>query len=204
MRNPVDDPREATDETLMVRYQRGDRNALALLVRRHDNVLYSTSLYLLGSEARAAELTHETLLALVQNAGSFHMETRFRPWLYRQFHERFTGLVPDSARLDGTLEGPREGGENSGHDSSPVSSSPVSSRGRRSQLVVRRVSERVAGLPPTIREILLLKLVAQLTLRELATVLDLDDDSLRQQLRFALEQIQSSVNDTEDYARALR
>ena len=51
----ADYQKEATDEMLMVRYQRGHRDAFAALVTRHATTVFSVGYYLLGNEAQADE-----------------------------------------------------------------------------------------------------------------------------------------------------
>ena len=54
-------PGDATDETLMVRYQRGDRQAFAALVRRHHRPLYNFVLRQLHKPTAAEVSTWEAV-----------------------------------------------------------------------------------------------------------------------------------------------
>ena len=73
---------EATDEMLMVRYQRGDREAFAELVRRYERPIYNFALRQLRHTALAADLTQDTFLHAVQKAATFKHEARFSTWIY--------------------------------------------------------------------------------------------------------------------------
>src|SRR5689334_23916288 len=73
---------EASDETLMVRYQRGDRESFTLLVRRHHRPLYNFVLRQLQKPSVDEEVTQEVFLRVVQNASEFKHEASFCTWVY--------------------------------------------------------------------------------------------------------------------------
>lgn len=75
--------REASaDLPLIQQAQRGDPQALHALVDRYADSLYSTAVYLLGSEPDAQDVTQETLMAMVQNIRRFEHRSAFRTWLW--------------------------------------------------------------------------------------------------------------------------
>jgi RNA polymerase sigma factor (sigma-70 family) len=73
---------DASDEVLMVKYQRGDREAFALLVRRYSKQVYNFVLRQLKAPALAEDVTQDVFMRLVQNAAEFKHEARFSTWLY--------------------------------------------------------------------------------------------------------------------------
>src|SRR6476620_4493337 len=73
---------ETSDEMLMVRYQRGDRDAFAELLRRYETQIYNFSLRYLRSADLAEDVTQDTFLRIVQRAAEFKHESRFSTWLY--------------------------------------------------------------------------------------------------------------------------
>lgn len=73
---------DATDEMLMVRYQRGDREAFAELVRRYKTPIYNFSIRQLRQPNAAEDVTQDVFLRVVQNAAEFKHEARFSTWLY--------------------------------------------------------------------------------------------------------------------------
>jgi RNA polymerase sigma-70 factor, ECF subfamily len=198
MNSTTEIERQGTDEALVVRYQRGDRAAFARLVERHGAAVYAVARYMLDDPEQAAEVARATFLDLSRSAGSFHIETPFRPWLFGFLHRRL-GVSDEKASASTTPPASRP-------PPSPVMEEPASpsSRAPRSFAIGRRVAEQVATLPALTREILTLKLKAQLSIREIASATSSTTDEIGQRLRAGLEAIQSVVSDTEDYARALR
>jgi len=196
----AEDQKQVTDEVLMVRYQRGRRDAFATLVSRYASTLFSVGYYLLGSEARADKLAQDTFVQVVREAATFNLEVQFRSWIFGIFHK----IVTESN------SSPPEIFDNNSETATPTADPPASepappsSRAFRSQLLARRVATRVASLPFAVREAFLLKQTGQLTMIDIATAVGTDLDTVRHLLRTAFDRLQESVTDTEEYARALR
>jgi RNA polymerase sigma-70 factor (ECF subfamily) len=96
---------EATDEMLMVRYQRGDREAFAHLVNRHLATVFSYAFQLLGSENAATAVTEATFSSVVGRAAEFKHESRFTTWLFgfahaHSAHQLGAPLAPPERSLD--------------------------------------------------------------------------------------------------------
>gem|GEM_PF-1366717 len=203
MRRFAENPTEASDEMLMVRYQRGDRDAFAALVDRHATVVYSIAYYLLGDSAAAEQVAHQTFHQLAGDAAAFHLEAQFRAWLFGKVHQ----IIRDC----GAQAQPREPADSEWPPSTPRidvipvdSASPSSARAYRSQLLLRRVTSSVASLPVEMREAFLFKQLGQLSIVAVADAMRIDADTVRQLIRAAFDRLQEGVTDTEEYARALR
>lgn len=79
--------RQATEmaiESLVERAQSGDREALALLVERHQTQVYSLALAISRDPTDAADLTQETFVRLIRSVNSFRGDgATFKTWLHR-------------------------------------------------------------------------------------------------------------------------
>ncbi|MET0413524.1 MAG: sigma factor, partial [Polyangiaceae bacterium] len=73
---------EASDRTLMLRYQRGDREAFAQLVRRYQTPLYNYVLHQLGVSSAAEEIARHVFLGVVRESASFKEDYSFSTWLF--------------------------------------------------------------------------------------------------------------------------
>lgn len=194
--------KQATDEMLMVRYQRGHRDAFVALVSRHATTIFSVGYYLLGSEAHADKLAQETFLQVVREAPTFHLESHFRTWLFGHLHRIAAEFHASSKNGNdaSNILSPTNSEDHAGLDSV----APTSSRTFRSQILARRLVSRVTSLPFAMREIFLFKQAGQLSISSIAAATGNDVDTVRQLMRGAFDRIQESVADTEEYARALR
>ena len=199
---------DATDEMLMVRYQRGDREAFAELVRRYQRPVYNFVIRQVRHPGTAEDVTQEVFVRVVQNAAEFKHEARFTTWLYtiarnlcidhlrKQSHRRHPSLDQPAA---GASEG-RPLGDNiaDAHPSTDVERSAAASEVQ--ACIVRAVEE----LPEEQREVFLLREVANLPFKEIAEVTGAGENTVKSRMRYALDRLQAALSEFEEYARALR
>jgi len=203
MNRLAENPTEASDEMLMVRYQRGNRDAFATLVSRHSACVFSVAFYLRADEHAAEHIASTTFHHLASDAATFHLEAQFRTWLFGKVHSIVRNYWVE-AQPNGDLE-IDWGDQLIRLDTQQAELvSPPSSRAHRSQILLRRVTSRVTSLPLEMREAFLFKQVGQLSIVAIADAMSLDTDTVRQLIRSAFDRIQEGVMDTEEYARALR
>jgi RNA polymerase sigma-70 factor, ECF subfamily len=175
---------DISDEALMLRYQRGDRGAFGLLVRRHQLAVYNFLLRELGSALAADELAQEVFLGVVREGGRFNYETPFSTRLFsiacrlvhkeraRTPHRNEMGLGRGAVAPGDTLE-----------DS-----------------IVRAVG----GLPDAEKDVFLLREVADLPFSEIARVTQQTEAAVKIQMQHALSRLRVTLQDFDEYRRALR
>lgn len=71
------------DRVLVRRVQRGDREAFAALVTRHQRYVYNLAYRLLRDPSEAEDLAQEAFLRAWRGLGNFRGEAKFTTWLYR-------------------------------------------------------------------------------------------------------------------------
>ena len=74
---------EQDDAQLVKASQHGKQDAFALLVQRHQRLVFNMVLRMLQDYEEASEITQEAFLAAWQGLPSFRSEARFATWLYR-------------------------------------------------------------------------------------------------------------------------
>lgn len=199
---------EVTDEVLMMRFQAGDKAAFASLVRRHKTAIYNFILRLVRSTSAAEDLAQDVFVKIVQSAADFKHESRFSTWAYaiarnicidhlrkmsfRQ-HPSLDQAQGDSADgptlLDRTADV---------HPSAAVDRKVIGAE------LGRRITRCVEELPQEQREVFLLREVANLPFKDIATMTGVPENTVKSRMRYALERLQESLSEYEDYARALR
>jgi RNA polymerase sigma-70 factor (ECF subfamily) len=199
---------DATDEMLMVRYQRGDRDAFAELVRRYQRPIYNFAIRQLHHGGLAEDVTQDVFLRVVQNAAEFKHEARFSTWLYtiarnlcidqlrKLSHRRHPSLdhPPTASPTAHTL------GETMA-DAHPTASVD---RVAASSEVRACIVQAVESLPDEQREVFLLREIANLPFKEIAEVTGAGENTVKSRMRYALDRLQAALSDFEEYARALR
>jgi len=199
---------DATDEMLMVRYQRGERKAFVELVRRHNRPIYNFVLRQLRVPSVAEDVTQDVFMRLVQNAAEFKHEARFSTWLYaiarnlcidqlrKLSHRRHPSLdQPSAEHSDGPLLGETVA------DPNPQASAE---RSALSTEVRSSIVKAVDSLPDDQREVFLLREVANLPFRDIAEITGAGENTVKSRMRYALDRLKEALSDFEEYARALR
>ena len=200
---------DATDEMLMVRYQRGDREAFAELVRRHKTPIYNFVLRQVRQGNTAEDVTQDVFLRVVQNASEFKHEARFSTWLYTIARNLCVDhLRKQTDRRHPSLDQPVT---QNGEDSRPLVDHLADAHPRASVErtavageVAGRIVAAVEKLPDDQREVFLLREVANLPFKEIAEITGVGENTVKSRMRYALDRLQEALSDFEEYARALR
>jgi RNA polymerase sigma-70 factor (ECF subfamily) len=191
----------------MVRYQRGDRAAFALLVRRHQTALYNFAFRQLRVQSAAEDVVQEAFVRVVQNAADFKHEARFTTWVYTitrnlcidQMRKR---ALRKHASLDETRGG--EDGEGPTLGEQTADSRASVEREATGTEIKDRIVKAVDLLPEDQREVFLMREVAHLPFKEIAEITGVPENTVKSRMRYALERLQAALSDYEEYARALR
>ncbi len=84
MSEPIENKTLSVDEEVLIRRcQRGDLEAMELLIVRYQDRLYNTILKICTNPDDAAELTQETFVKVIEKIGTFKGKSSFYTWLYR-------------------------------------------------------------------------------------------------------------------------
>lgn len=194
------------DETLMLRYQQGDRAAFAQLVRRHQTSLFNFALRQVRVPQVAEDVVQESFVRVVQKATEFKHEARFTTWIYTITRNLCTDhLRKASLRRHPSLDESR-GEEGEGPTLGEQTADPRASVEREATgtELKQRIANAVDTLPDEQREVFLLREIANLPFKEIAEVTGVPENTVKSRMRYALERLQEALSEYEDYARALK
>jgi RNA polymerase sigma-70 factor (ECF subfamily) len=153
------------------------RDALAACARTHHAILGRLAMALLGSQADADEAVQETLLRAHRGMASYRAEGSIKAWLCGIARHVCAHMLETRRRGRELLEiVPAEG---EARDAFAA---------RRRARVLRDALEK---LKPSERESLVLRYVADLSHREIATACGLDEAAARKRISRALERLRS-------------
>ena len=207
LRNPSMMPRpDPSDETLMLRYQQGDRAAFAQLVRRHQTALFNFALRQVRIPQVAEDIVQEAFVRVVQNAADFKHEARFTTWVYTITRNLCIDQLRKRAlRKHPSLDESR-GEEGDGPTLGEQTADPRASVEREATgtELKERIARAVDKLPDDQREVFLMREVANLPFKEIAEITGVPENTVKSRMRYALERLQEALAEYEDYARALR
>lgn len=76
-------PEEDSDLDLIQQVAEGDRRAFDRLMRRHEDLVFSVCVRIMGSRDAALDAAQETLVTIFRKAAQFRGDSAFTTWLYR-------------------------------------------------------------------------------------------------------------------------
>ncbi|HEX7667131.1 MAG TPA: RNA polymerase sigma factor [Polyangiaceae bacterium] len=197
---------DVSDEMLMIRYQRGDRSAFGLLVKRHQSPLYNFAFRQLRVQSAAEDVVQEAFVRVVQNAAEFKHEARFTTWVYTitrnlcidQMRKR---ALRRHASLDDAKGADSDGptlGEQTADKKANVEREATGDE------LKARIAQAVDELPDDQREVFLMREVSNLPFKEIADITGVPENTVKSRMRYALERLQAALSEYEEYARALK
>jgi RNA polymerase sigma-70 factor, ECF subfamily len=197
---------DATDEMLMVRYQRGDRDAFAELVRRYESPVYNFVIRHLRHSQAAEDVTQDVFLRVVQKAAEFKHEARFSTWLYTIARNLCVDQIRKAShRKHPSLDQPLKDNDDQRSLLDSIADPRASvDRTVASGEVQGRIVEAIEKLPEDQREVFLLRELANLPFKEIAEITGVGENTVKSRMRYALDRLQDALSDFEEYARALR
>jgi RNA polymerase sigma-70 factor (ECF subfamily) len=194
------------DETLMLRYQQGERAAFAQLVRRHQSPLYNFALRQVRIAQVAEDVVQESFVRVVQNAADFKHEARFTTWVYTITRNLCIDYLRKRAlRKHPSLDESR-GEEGDGPTLGEKTADPRASVEREATgtELKERIARAVDSLPDEQREVFLMRELSNLPFKEIAEITGVPENTVKSRMRYALERLQEALAEYEDHARALR
>jgi RNA polymerase sigma-70 factor (ECF subfamily) len=199
---------EVTDEVLMLRFQAGDRAAFASLVRKHKTPIYNFILRLVRTTSVAEDLVQDVFVKIVQSAVDFKHESKFSTWAYAIARNICIDHLRkmtfrQHASLDQAI-GHEADGPTLLDRTPDVHHSAAVDRTVIGKDLGQRITRCVENLPNDQREVFLLRELANLPFKEIATITGVPENTVKSRMRYALERLQEALAEYEDYARALR
>jgi RNA polymerase sigma-70 factor (ECF subfamily) len=197
---------DPSDESLMLRYQAGDRAAFSQLVRRHQTQLFNFALRQVRMPQVAEDVVQETFVRVVSNAADFKHEARFTTWVYTITRNLcIDHLRKKALRKHPSLDESR-GEEGDGPTLGEQTADPRASVEREATgtELKERIARAVDTLPDEQREVFLMREIANLPFKEIAEITSVPENTVKSRMRYALERLQEALAEYEDYARALR
>lgn len=188
-------PTAVADEALMLRYQKGDARAFALLLERHRRGVFHFALRFLGQREAAEDALQEIFLRVVKNAPRYEKRAKFTTWLYtiarnhcidaarKARYRRTTSLDQpvghgdDERPLVDRIEGQVPEPDRDAHN-------------RRLRLAMQRA---IDGLGDEQREVFLLREHAGLQFKEIGDITGVSENTVKSRMRYALEKLREQL-----------
>ena len=188
--------RDISDESLMLRYAKGDVDAFEKLLERHRQPLFGYLCRILKSRQLAEDIFQEVFIRVMNSRGRYKKSAKFSTWLYRIAHNTCVdALRRESYRKTESLSSPK-GGENGYErtlEDAMASTNPgpdVEFDRQQFAEVLRKCIER---LNPEQREVFVLRQYQDLPFREIARVTSASESTVKSRMRYALKSLRTML-----------
>ena len=180
----------------VVRLRRGDLNALSELIVRYQNRLYRYLLRMVRQPSEAEDLFQQTWLRVVEKIRSFDASRNFDAWLFTLARnlaiDHLRRIRPQS--LDEPLDEPDD---NRWHSEILADRIPSKNHTPFDHALAaerrREISDAMAGLTMTYREVLTLRFEDEMKIEEIAQVTAVPVSTVKSRLRRSLEQLRFAL-----------
>jgi RNA polymerase sigma-70 factor (ECF subfamily) len=180
-----------TDEELLAAYAAGDARAFGELYERHERPVFRYFLRHGAAPAVAEDLLQDTWMAVIRNAARFEPHARFSTWLYTVAHSKMVDhwrARDDAVSLDEAANDPD--GEQIEVAGSQADRPDVQVMSRAHAQAFVAAVER---LPAPQREAFLLQAEGGLSLEDIATVMQVGQETVKSRLRYAMAKLRAAM-----------
>jgi len=177
---------ESTEAELIRRVCDGKPEAFEELVRPYERLVYVTAVSILKNQADAEEIAQEAVLKAFSKLPTFRAECKFSTWLVQiTYNEARMRLRKDRRRLYESLDDQQQeqGAEYWPKDFADWR--PIPSELLEKSEVREALQSAINSLSPTYREVVMLKDVQELSLKDVAIVLGVSEGAVKTRLHRA-------------------
>jgi RNA polymerase sigma-70 factor (ECF subfamily) len=173
------------DSVCVARCQRGDTNAFAILVRRHQKKMLNIAYRMIGDYDEACDLVQEAFLSAYRAIGKFRGDARFSTWIYSiVLNQARSCLRQKAARshCEGvSLDDPAKS-ENGSLPNEPRSQEESVVERLEKQEREAKVQECIGSLEREQKEVLILRDIQGFSYEEICLMLKLPEGTVKSRL----------------------
>ena len=188
LRMAMDHDSLGEERALITKSLQGDREAFGILIERYADTVLTVATRMVGNGADAQDLAQDTFLKAYTALPSFRQESKFSTWLYQIAMNKCRDWLRSKARK-------REESTDADEDSENFTPRvELQAEGDPEQEVSRKqlashMEGAIQDLPELYREAFILKHVEGLDYEEMATILNVNRDTLKMRVYKARVQL---------------
>lgn len=164
---------DADDRAIVAQVQAGDRERFAVLVARHERMVFALATRMTGSRDEAQDVMQTSFLAAYRQLGDFRGDASFKTWLY--------GIALNECRM---LH--RKAGRTTPLDDVPEPAAPASGGHALDRITLRKL---VARLPEKQRATVLLRICDDLSFRDIGELVGSSEASAKVNFFHAMKKL---------------
>jgi RNA polymerase sigma-70 factor, ECF subfamily len=177
---------ESIETQLIRRVCGGEPEAFEELVRPYERMVYLTAISILRNQADAEEVAQDAVLKAFSKLSSFRGECKFSTWLVQiTYNEARMRLRKDRRHLYESLDEQQKDPEGDYWPRDFADWRPIPSESLEEDETRQALQDAINSLSPTYREIVVLRDVQNLSIRDAATILGLSEATVKTRLHRA-------------------
>jgi RNA polymerase sigma-70 factor (ECF subfamily) len=179
---------ELSDTQIIERTLGGEPEAFSLLVRRWERQIYGLTLRMLGRDDEAKDATQETFISAYRNLSKFRGEAKFSSWIYRIALNICNTKLRSRSKVTISLEEQREAtGFELAADLDDLSSNI------QQEQITQHVRRALQGLPPEMRQVIIMKEYDGLKFSEIAEILGIPLSTVKTRMYTGLTELRKRL-----------
>jgi RNA polymerase sigma-70 factor (ECF subfamily) len=164
----------------------GEREAFYELVRPYERMIYATAISVVKNPADAEEVAQEAVLKAFSNLASFRSESKFSTWLVQiTYNEARMKLRKARPHLYDSIDDQQQGEEGEYRPKDYADWRPISSELLEQNEVRQALQNAISALSPPYREVLVLRDLQQLSIKETMSILGVSKATVKTRLHRA-------------------
>ncbi|MCP4592053.1 MAG: RNA polymerase sigma factor [bacterium] len=179
-----------TDQELLAAHLRGDPSAFRALVERHHAELYRFVMRFTGSGAAAEDVVQDAFVQVHVAGASFDASRRLKPWLFTIAANKARDYLRGRGRrkevsLDAAVDG-SDDSDSQRFFALMADDGPTPLENAAESEKAALVRQTIAGMPPALREVLILSYFHKTPYKDMAEILGIPLGTVKSRLHSAV------------------
>jgi len=164
----------------------GEREAFYELVRPYERMIYATAISVVKNPADAEEVAQEAVLKAFSHISTFRAEAKFSTWLVQiTYNEARMKLKKARPHLYESIDDQQQNEEGDFWPKDYADWRPIPSELLEQKEIRQAVQNAINSLSPSYREVLVLRDVQHLSIKETSTILGISEPNVKTRLHRA-------------------
>jgi RNA polymerase sigma-70 factor (ECF subfamily) len=165
---------------------RGEREAFYELIRPYERMIYATAISVVKNPADAEDVAQEAVLKAFSHLASFRAESKFSTWLIQiTYNEARMKLRKAHSHLYESIYDQQQNEEGDFWPKDYADWRPIPSEVLEQNELRQAVQDAINSLRPCYREVLVLRDVQHLSIKETSTILGISEPAVKTRLHRA-------------------
>ena len=188
-------PRLRPDEAELIKSVcNGEREAFYELVRPYERMIYATAIAVLKNPADAEEVAQEAVMKAFSNLPGFRAESKFSTWLVQiTYNEARMKVKKARQHLYESIDEQQQDEKGDSWPKDFADWRPIPSELLEQNEIRQAVQGAINSLSPEYRQVLILRDVQHLSIKETATILGISEANVKTRLHRARLQLRDSL-----------